>query len=294
MSKNSIKKTIYSMTLIIFSLCLTSCVRYSKESFSRDNRINVISREEGSGTRDAFVNILKITDDEGYDATILSAEQNASTAVVLMTVQNDPAAIGYISFSAINDNVLPVLIDGVAPTIENIQNNTYKLARPFNLTFKEDLSPVSADFINYILSKQGQTVVLNAGYVPVVSNTSYIPSGMQGTVTISGSTSVAPLIKILAENYEKINPDVNILVSEGGSSTGITSVEKNICDIGMASRDPKPSELNNVLIFKTMALDGIAVIIHPSNPLEATLTSSEIRDIYTGKITHWSLEVIED
>lgn len=290
MSNTLFRRIIFCLTIFTATALLTSCYKHSNAILSSNCKINVISREEGSGTRDAFVSTLQITDDAGCDNTILSAEQNASTAVVLMTVQNDPAAIGYISFSSLNPSVTPVLINGVAPSVENIQNKSYKLARPFNLVYKNESSTIAKDFLKFIYSKQGQELVQTSGYVPIEPTNLYTSSNSSGTVKISGSTSVAPLIKLLAERYEQINPNARILVSEGGTSTGINNVQTDICDIAMASRELKDSELQLGLISITIATDGIAVITNPNNPYGISLTHSQIRDIYTGKITHWTLE----
>lgn len=273
------------------TMIMSGCGNGSKdEGVSKDTEITVISREEGSGTRDAFVELFEITDEDGNDITVATAEQNSSTSVVLTTVKDNPGAIGYVSLGSLNDDVQAVKIDGIEATAENVKNGTYKISRPFNVAYKEDLSDVAKDFMSYVMSKEGQAIVTEEGYIAIDVAESYTASGMSGTVKLAGSTSVAPVMKVLAEEYEKLNPDVDVQVSEGGSSAGMTSAIEGVCDIGMASRELKDSEIQKGLTSETMAIDGIAVITNKNNDLGASLTSEQVKGIYVGDITKWSLE----
>lgn len=272
------------------TMMLTGCGRGDNEGVTKDTEITVISREEGSGTRDAFVELFEVTDEDGHDITVATAEQNSSTSVVLTTVKDNPAAIGYVSLGSLNSDVQAVKVDGVEATAENVKNGTYKVTRPFNVACKEDLSDVAQDFMKFVMSKEGQAIVTDEGYIAMETDESYTASGMSGTVKLAGSTSVAPVVKVIAEKYEELNPDVDVQVSEGGSSAGMTSAIEGVCDIGMASRDLKDSEIEKGLTSETVAIDGIAVIVNKNNSLGATLTSEQIKGIYTGEITKWSLE----
>lgn len=284
------KLTALFMVAVMGMTMITGCGS-SDEGITKDTEITVISREEGSGTRDAFVELFEITDADGNDITVATAEQNSSTSVVITTVKDNPAAIGYISLGSLNDEIKAVKVDGVEATAENVKNGTYKVSRPFNVAYKEDsLSQVAADFMKYVLSVQGQAVVTEEGYIAIDVTDNYVSSNLSGTVKISGSTSVAPVMKVLAEEYEELNPNVDVQVSEGGSSAGMTNAIEGVSDIGMASRAVKDSEIAKGLTSAQIAIDGIAVIVNKNNELGATLTSEQIKGIYKGEITKWSLE----
>jgi len=284
------KLTALFMVAVMGMTMITGCGS-SDEGITKDTEITVISREEGSGTRDAFVELFEITDADGNDITVATAEQNSSTSVVITTVKDNPAAIGYISLGSLNDDIKAVKVDGVEATAENVKNGTYKVSRTFNVAYKEDsLSQVAADFMKYVLSVQGQAVVTEEGYIAIDVTDDYVSSNLSGTVKISGSTSVAPVMKVLAEEYEELNPNVDVQVSEGGSSAGMTNAIEGVSDIGMASRAVKDSEIAKGLTSAQIAIDGIAVIVNKNNELGETLTSEQIKGIYKGEITKWSLE----
>ena len=280
--------------LLIFTVVMgiiSGCSNNS-DGFKADRTINVVTREEGSGTRGAFVEIVGIIEEdengEEVDRTYEEAIVQNSTNAVMTTVAGDDYSIGYISLGSLNDTVKAVQIDGVEATAENILSGSYKLSRPFNLAYKGDLSLVAQDFLNFILSSQGQEVVANEGYVKAsIQTPSYEAIGSHsGTVVVAGSTSVTPLMEKLAEAYEKLHPDVSIEIQSTGSSAGMQSAMEGTADIGMASRDLKDSELaelTNVVI----ALDGIAVIINNNNPIE-NLSLENLKSIYMGEITSWS------
>lgn len=250
--------------------------------------INVISREEGSGTRSAFTELLGIVDENENDATIATAEATNSTAVMMQTVADNEYAIGYISLGSLSDTVKAVSVDGVAATAENVANGTYPIARPFNVAVKEGLSDVAADFLTFLTSAEGQQIIEDEGYIKAVTDApAYTGSGMSGTVSLAGSTSVGPVMEVLAEAYMEINPDVSVEVQQSGSGAGMTSAIEGVCDIGMASRDVSEEEQAQGLIPTTIATDGIAVIVNLENPVD-NMASEDIRDIYLGTITDWS------
>ena len=251
------------------------------------NPISVVTREDGSGTRGAFVELFGIEDADGNDAITQSAEISNSTSVVMTTVAGNPDAIGYISLGSLNDTVKALEIDGVAATVENINNGTYKVYRPFNIATKEGLSETAQDFVNFIMSEQGQAIVAEEGYISVENSGSYTPSGKTGTVTLSGSSSVTPVMQVLKEEYEALNPDVTIELQQSDSTTGVNDAIAGTSDIGMASRALKDSELEQGVVGTVIANDGIAVIVNNESTVTG-LTSEQVKGIYMGELTNWS------
>ncbi|MBM6923140.1 extracellular solute-binding protein [Hydrogenoanaerobacterium saccharovorans] len=251
------------------------------------NPISVVTREDGSGTRGAFVELFGIEDADGNDAITQSAEISNSTSVVMTTVAGNPDAIGYISLGSLNNTVKALEIDGVAATVENINNGTYKVYRPFNIATKEGLSETAQDFVNFIMSEQGQAIVAEEGYISVENSGSYTPSGKTGTVTVSGSSSVTPVMQVLKEEYEALNPDVTIELQQSDSTTGVNDAIAGTSDIGMASRALKDSELEQGVVGTVIANDGIAVIVNNESTVTG-LTSEQVKGIYMGELTNWS------
>ena len=249
--------------------------------------ISVVTREDGSGTRGAFVELFGIEDADGNDAITQNAEISNSSTVVMTTVAGNPDSIGYISLGSLDDSVKALDIDGVAATVENINNGTYKVYRPFNIVTKDGLSDVAQDFVNFIMSEQGQAIVSEEGYIEVENNGSYTPSGLSGTVTVSGSSSVTPVMQVLKEEYETLNPDVTIELQQSDSTTGVNDAIAGTSDIGMASRELKDSELSQGVTGTVIANDGIAVIVNNDNTVTG-LTSEQVKDIYMGELTNWS------
>ncbi|NLV92587.1 MAG: phosphate ABC transporter substrate-binding protein [Firmicutes bacterium] len=246
--------------------------------------ITVVSREAGSGTRGAFVELLGIEQD-GVDLTTLEATISNSTSVVMMSVAGDEAAIGYISLGSLNDTVKAVSIDGAAATIENVKKGSYKIARPFNIATKGETSELAKDFIDFIMSKEGQEVVEASGYISVAGEEPYQGTKPSGRIVVGGSSSVTPVMEKLREAYLELNPNAAIEIQLSDSTTGMTSTINGIIDIGMASRALKEAELAQ-LDATVMAMDGIAVIVNNDNPVEG-LTSQQVRDIYLGEIIDW-------
>lgn len=249
--------------------------------------ISVISREDGSGTRGAFTELFGVLDDNKKDATTSSAVVTNSTSVMMTTVAGDPASIGYISLGSLNDTVKAVKIDGVAPSAEGVKDGSYKVARPFNVVTNDNISEVAQDFLNFIMSAEGQEVV-DADYVSVADNAeSYTASGKSGKVVVAGSSSVTPIMEKLAEAYEALNPDVKVEVQQSDSSTGVQSTIDGTCDLGMASRELKDSELSQGVKPVVVAMDGIAVIVNTGSSID-DLTTDQVKGIFTGDITDWS------
>lgn len=249
--------------------------------------ISVISREDGSGTRGAFTELFKIEDADGNDATAASAVVTNSTSVMMTTVAGDPSSIGYISLGSLNDTVKAVEIDGVAPSAEGVKDGSYKVARPFNVVAGKTVSDVAQDFLDFVMSAEGQAVV-DEDYVSVAENTQpYSASGKSGKVVVAGSSSVTPVMEKLAEAYEALNPDVNVEVQQSDSSTGIQSAIDGTCDLGMASRELKDSELSQGVEPAVIAMDGIAVIVNNGCAVNG-LTSDQVKGIFTGEIADWS------
>lgn len=253
-----------------------------------DTDITVVSREEGSGTRGAFVELMKIEDDDG-DHTVDTAEISNSTSVVTQTVAGNKSAIGYISLGSLNDTVKAVKVDDVEPTVENIKAGSYAVSRPFEICYKEEnLTDLGKDFISFIMSAEGQKIVDDEGYIAMDEKAeSYTGSGMSGNLSLNGSTSVSPLMEKLAEAYRAINPDVNIDIQQTGSGAGITATADGTCEIGMSSRALKDEELAQGITEEQIALDGIAVIVNKENGIDS-LTSEQIRQIFVGEITNWA------
>ncbi len=256
-----------------------------------EQKIDVISREDGSGTRGAFIELFGIEQKDAsgnkVDMTIDSAEINSSTSVVMTTVAGDPAAIGYISLGSLNDTVKAVSIDGVAPSAAAVKDGSYTVSRPFNIATKGELSAVAKDFIDFILSDEGQAVVESHGYISTGSTGPYAGNKPAGSVTVAGSSSVTPVMEKLKEAYMAINTGASIDVQQSDSTTGMTSAIDGICDIGMASRELKDSELEKGLTPTVIAMDGIAVIVNKENAV-TDLTKEDVLGIYTGTITDWS------
>lgn len=252
---------------------------------SQNEKITVVSREDGSGTRSAFSELMGVVKDD-KDNTTDTAEVTNSTSVMLTTVAGNKAAIGYVSLGSLNDTVKAVKVDGVEATAENVKAGKYAVSRPFNIVTGKDLTPLAQDFISYILSTDGQAVVDEKGYISVTQGEAYKASGQTGTLTIAGSTSVAPLMEVLADKYMALNSGVKIEIQQSGSSAGITSAVEGVCQIGMASRELKDSETAKGVTATKIAMDGIAVIVNKDNSF-SELTSDQIRKIYTGETTQW-------
>lgn len=256
-----------------------------------EGEITVISREEGSGTRGAFVELFGIeeeVDGEKVDMTTDYAQVTNSTSVMMTGVAQNPKAIGYISLGALDDSVKALNVDGAEASADNVKNESYKISRPFNIATKEGISEAAQDFIDYILSKEGQAIVEEGGYIAVSGDAeAYAGTKPEGKIVVGGSSSVTPVMEKLKEGYEAVNPNVEIEIQQSDSTTGMESALSGTYDIGMASRALKDTETEKGLTGTQIALDGIAVIVNKENSL-ADITSDQVKDIYTGEITDWS------
>lgn len=282
--KNMMKKMLCGAA----ALCLMASAAVAE--FDAGKQIDVISREDGSGTRGAFVELTGVEqkiDGKKVDMTTEDAQITNNTAVMMTTVAGDTYAIGYISLGSLNDNVKAVKVAGVEATAENVKSGAYKVARPFNIAWKEDaLSDAGKDFIAYILSSEGQAIVNANGYVGSDDAAAYEAAGVTGKVVVAGSSSVSPVMEKLAEAYMAANTGVEIEIQTSDSTTGMTSAMEGACEIGMASRELKEAEAAE-LESTAIAMDGIAVIVNNENPVE-NLSLEQIGAIYTGETTVWN------
>lgn len=253
--------------------------------------ISPISREEGSGTRGAFIELFGVEEKneagDKIDNTTDEAIITNSTDVMLTTVSGDEYSIGYVSLGSLNDSVKAVSIDGAEATVDNIKSGDYTIARPFNIATKGTPSDVAQDFINFIMSADGQAVISDNKYIPVDDGAAAFESnGASGKVVVAGSSSVTPVMEKLKEAYVAVNSGAEIEIQESDSTTGMTAAMDGTCDIGMASRELKDSETEGGLTAAVIAMDGIAVIVNNDNDLEE-LSSDQVKSIFTGDITDW-------
>ena len=251
--------------------------------------ITVVSREDGSGTRGAFVELFGIEEEvngEKVDMTTEEANITNSTSVMMSTVAQDEYAIGYISLGSLDDSVKAVKIDGSEATAENIKNGSYKISRPFNIATKEDLSDAAQDFEDFILSTEGQKVVEDNKYIPLDDVSDYKSNGASGKVVVAGSSSVSPVMEKLKEAYQAVNSDVEVEIQTSDSTTGMQNAIDDVCDIGMASRELKDSEKEAGLTPTVIAMDGIAVVVNNDNPTDE-LSSDQVKSIFTGDVLTW-------
>jgi len=284
------KRIIFFLLLLLIAAgTIAGCTRDAGE-FDPSKTIRVVSREDGSGTRSAFIELFGIevkgADGSKKDLTTKEAVIAKQTDVMMTNIAGDKYAVGYISLGSINKTVKAIQIDGVDPTAENVQNGTYPVARPFNIATKGEPAGLAKDFIEFILSGDGQAVVAKS-YIAVDENApAYAGSKPAGKIVVAGSSSVTPVMEKLKEAYLEINPNAIIEIQLSDSSAGMTGAIEGTCDIGMASRALKDSELEQ-LISTQIAWDGIAVIVNNENPV-SSLTKEQVRGIFTGELTKWS------
>lgn len=281
--------TILLIAVLALTTVSTAAAR-KKNTWKPKSEISVMSREEGSGTRGAFVELTGVEqkNEKGQkvDMTTEEAGITNNTSVMITGVNTNTYAIGYISLGSLNDSVKALNIENVPATSQNVKNGTYKLSRPFNIAVKENISFAAQDFINFIMSAQGQAIIEKNNYIAVSQGQTFTSNMPAGKIVIAGSSSVSPVMEKLKEAYQEINVNVQIDIQTNDSSTGISAAAEGICDIGMASRNLKASELEKGLSPLTIALDGIAVIVNNVNPLN-NLSIEDVRKIYTGEILYW-------
>ena len=276
--------------LAIVTAALIGTTAFAATASAASGAIDVISREDGSGTRGAFIELFGIEekkDGEKVDMTTDDAQITNSTSVMLTTVAGDDYAIGYVSLGSLNDSVKALKIDGAEATADNIENGSYKVSRPFNIAVKKDLdNEVAKDFMAYIMSTEGQEIVSNEKYIPVSDVEAYAGSKPSGKCVVGGSSSVSPLMEKLIEAYKKVNPNADIELQTSDSTTGMTSTIEGSYDIGMASRELKDDEASE-LEATVIATDGIAVIVNKANTADE-LSADQVKSIFTGETTSWS------
>lgn len=286
--KKSLKKCLG--TVLLMAAGAGSCC-FAAGKWNKKSQIDVISREDGSGTRGAFIEIFGIekknAEGKKIDYTTEEAAITNSTAVMLSSVAGDKYAIGYVSLGSLNNSVKALQIDGAEASVENINNGSYKISRPFNIAVKDNLSAVATDFVNYILSDEGQNVIAANKYIKVKTSGSFQTKAPKGKVVVAGSSSVSPVMEKLIEAYKKINPNATLELQTSDSTTGVTNAINGTCDIGMASRSLKSSEKEKGVNEVTIAIDGIAVIVNKENPTVG-LSKAQVESIFTGKVEKWN------
>ena len=294
MKKKILAIAMTALMVVGVAACGSSSSSSTTDSSSTDTTadgmtgpISVISREEGSGTRGAFVELMGIVDDSDNDITTIDAEITNSTSVMLTTVAGNKQSIGYVSLGSLSDDVKAVKVDGVEASVDDIKNGSYSVSRPFLVAYKDgQLSELAQDYLKYILSADGQAIISENGYISVSDSAeAYTASGLSGKLVLAGSTSVSPVMEKLADAYKALNPDVTIEIQQTGSGAGITSAIEGVCDFGMSSRELKESEAAE-LKADQIALDGIAVIVNNENPTD-DISSENIKNIYLGEVTNW-------
>ena len=283
------KLSLKKITALALTVMASASV-FAAPKFNSKKTISVMSREEGSGTRGAFIELFgveqKNSSGKKVDYTTEEAAITNSTSVMLTSVAGDIYSIGYVSLGSLNDSVKALKIEGVDATVSNIKNKSYKISRPFNIAVKEKLSAPAQDFVNFIMSSEGQKIVEKNKYIAVESK-SFTSNKASGKVVVAGSSSVSPVMEKLIEAYKSVNPNARIELQTSDSTTGVTNAANGTCDIGMASRGLKETEKAKGLKEITIAIDGIAVVVNKANPL-VNAKIEVVRDIYMGKIQKWS------
>ena len=275
---------------MLLSLMMIVGATAAMAEFDYTQDITVVSREDGSGTRGAFIELLGVEKEdengEKVDYTTEEAVITNSTNVMMTTVAGNEAAIGYSSMGSLNESVKALQVNGVAATVENIKAGTYEVARPFNIATMGEVSEAAQDFITYILSAEGQAVISENGYIPLDDAPAYAGKQVSGKIVVAGSSSVSPVMEKLKEAYTALNPAAVIEIQTSDSTSGMTAAMDGTCDIGMASRELKDEEAA-ALSATVIANDGIAVVVAPGNPV-GDLTSAQVKEIFTGAATAWS------
>ena len=283
------KLSLKKITALALTVMASASV-FAAPKFNSKKTISVMSREEGSGTRGAFIELFgveqKNSSGKKVDYTTDEAAITNSTSVMLTSVAGDIYSIGYVSLGSLNDSVKALKIEGVDATVSNIKNKSYKISRPFNIAVKEKLSAPAQDFVNFIMSSEGQKIVEKNKYIAVESK-SFTSNKASGKVVVAGSSSVSPVMEKIIEAYKSVNPNARIELQTSDSTTGVTNAANGTCDIGMASRGLKETEKAKGLKEITIAIDGIAVVVNKANPL-VNAKIEIVRDIYMGKIQKWS------
>ena len=252
--------------------------------------VTVVAREEGSGTRTVFSETvgLLVTNDSGVeeDVTTEDAIICEDAEAVIAAVQADSSAIGYVSLAAVEgvEGIKVIAVQGVTPTTDTVEDGSYALTRNFYLVFSGTLSEVEYDFLSYILTA-GQDIVAE-GYVQATSTTRFLSDRSSGTITISGSTSVAPLIEELAAAYLELNSNAEIVIEATDSTSGINAAMTGDSDFGMSSRDLEDYE-EELLDYEIIAVDAVAVIVNEDNPIDE-LSLEQLYALFSGDVATWA------
>jgi phosphate transport system substrate-binding protein len=278
------RTAIFTLVMTVLMLSLTGCV-LAKDA--QASPITVVSREDGSGTRGAFIELFGVQDSEKVDRTTDNSEITNNTAVMMTSIAGSESSIGYISLGSLNNTVKALKIDGAEASVDNINSGKYAISRPFIIATKSDISRDASNFINFLMSSNGQDVIEKNGYIRVKDNGPFNGAKSSGKIVVAGSSSVTPVMEKLKEAYLKLSPDANIEIQQSDSSTGVNAAISGICDIGMASRELKSSEIEKGIAGTVIAMDGIAVIVNNKNPID-NMTKDQVKGIFTGTITDWS------
>lgn len=287
---------IATMSCLVGAFAMIGCSSSGQESGAQNSagteQISVYSREDGSGTRGAFIELFGLEEKDAQgnktDTTTDKAAITNSTSVMMTSVANDPNGIGYISLGSLNDSVKAIRIDGVEATADNVKSGSYKVSRPFNIVLSDMSNAAASDFVTFVMSADGQAIVEDNHYIAVNDTAQpYQKGDVSGKVVIAGSSSVTPVMEKLAEAYESVNPAVTIEVQQSDSTTGVNMAIEGTCDIGMASRELKDSEVAAGVRSQPIARDGIAVIVAPSSSVDE-LTSQQVKDIFSGAAKTWA------
>ena len=281
--KTTLKKIVTGTLIAVSAMSVFAAPKFNSKkhwiSESKIKSISVLSREDGSGTRGAFIELFGIEKKDAsgkkIDYTTDEASITNSTAVMLTSVAGDRYAIGYVSLGSLNNSVKAVKIDGAEATVANINNGSYKISRPFNIAVKDELSSAAQDFVNFIVSDEGQKVIAANKYIKIQNTKAYSSNKAGGKIVIAGSSSVSPVMEKLIESYKNVNPNAKIELQTSDSTTGVTNAINGTCDIGMASRGLKDSEKAKGVAEITIAIDGIAVVVNKENPA-ANLTKARL------------------
>ena len=292
------KRVIASVCAAALALSMVACGSDASTSTSTSTgsesgastSITVVTREDGSGTRSAFVELTGVETDEG-DMTIATAQVANSTNNVMTSVQAEPSAIGYISMGSLNETVKGIAVDGVEPTTDNVKAGTYPISRPFNIVTNGDISAqdeLTQDFVNWVMSADGQAICTEEGYIGDDAAEAYTSTQPSGSLAVGGSSSVSPVMEKLIETYmADVNPNASIDLQTTDSTNGVTGALDGTYQVGMASRAISDDEASQGAVSTQLAMDGIAVIVNTENTV-SNISMDSLRGIYTGEVTDWA------
>lgn len=287
--KNTIKKIVcFASALLVAAAAFTGCG--GKKAFDGSKNISVVAREDGSGTKSAFMEIIGLKGKADVSGVIIAT----GTAGVLAEVRSNPLAVAYESLGYVTDDVKMLKVDGVEPTVENIKNGTYKIARPLNVVYQEATvaDGVCKAYLEFLQSADAQKIITEKGYVSTNDGAQEykIQSGLTGKIGISGSTSLQPLMIELAKKFESLQSGVTVSVSGGGSGTGYKNAKEGVSEFGMISETFNSEKADNCTSYE-VAKDGIAVIVNKANTND-NIALDTLKNIYNceagdSAVTKW-------